>query len=218
MIRTSSTSSNIDMENQQRRQTWDVFGFLMMMVNSQCGPKEVHLPDRHLCTRCSSNHYEDCEELCSMQSESHKSHYVNFCTATTETTTSESAYSGADSSVDAYADSSTPGNVTMDGNYSMGFQFWMVAAAASVGMALVAVHVGQRKERDTGEIMEDDDDAMSGGANVKGAVGRRMAAVSAFADGVINTGGAKSSKQVELSEYQLDDSPPPVSYPQSSFV
>lgn len=115
----------------------------------------------------------------------------------------------------------------MEGNYAKGFQFWMVAAAASVGMALVAVHLGQRKERHTEEeLMEDErydgngDDA-SAGANVKGSVGRRMAAVSAFADGVIGR-KSKSSKQVELSEYQLDDStlttPPPVSYPQSSFA
>jgi len=216
------------MENQQRRQTWDVFGFLLMMVNSQCGPgSRVHLPDGALCHRCTSgNPGDSCETLCAMKSNSHKSHYSQFCessdSSTTTTSSSESSTNSASSStnsVDAYVDNSTPGNVTMEGNYAKGFQFWMVAAAASVGMALVAVHLGQRKEQQTeDELMEDEEEQYDNG-DVKGSVGRRMAAVSAFADGVI--GRKSSSKQVELSEYQLEDStltPPPASYPQSSFV
>jgi len=209
-------------ERYQRRKTWDAFGFLMMMVggNGGCGPlDDIRIGDHKLCNECTHHaNSGSCNTLCSMSSSnSRKTHYSKFCDSTTSTSSSES------NSVDAYNDNSAPGSVTTEGNYSKGFQFWMVATAASVGLALVAIHLGQRKERETDLYPDGDDDneslssSYSGGANARGSVGLRLAAVSAFADGMMPISN-NNNKQVELAEYQLDDTPPPPSYPQSALV
>jgi hypothetical protein len=188
----------------------------------ECGPLNVHIPDHGKCNECMGGNTGSCNTLCSMKSQARKSHYSKFCGSdSTTSTTSESSYNGESSSVDAYTDNSAPGSVTTEGNYSKGFQFWMVATAASVGLALVAIHLGQRKERETDPYPDGDDNeslssSYSGGANARGSVGLRLAAVSAFADGMMPS--TNTTKQVELAEYQLDDTPPPPSYPQSALV
>lgn len=200
----------IDMEHQQRRKTWDVFGLLLMMVgNGDCGPHgAVHLLDCHTYEKCQSGQNDQCEKLCDMSSHHGKSHYSAFCT----TSTSQASEANT---ADSYQDSATPGSVSMDGNYSMGFQFWMVAAAASVGLALVAVHMGQRKnDQQREELLEDEE---SQGASMTGSVGRRMVAVSALADGYMAGSGA-SGTQVEMAEYKLEEQPPSSPYPKSSFA
>ena len=189
-----------------------------------CGPlgsMKVHIPDHGKCNECMGGNTNSCNTLCSMKSQSHKSHYSNFCESESTTTTTSSAES---SDVNSYTDNTAPGSVTTEGNYSKGFQFWMVATAASVGLALVAIHLGQRKERDTDPYPDGGDNdneslssSYSGGANARGSVGLRLAAVSAFADGMM-PGTTHTTKQVELSEYQLDDTPSPPSYPQSALV
>jgi len=194
-------------ERHQRRETWDLFGFLMMAVNSKCG-----LLDHELCHQCNNGNGSSCQSLCDMSNsdKKRKAHYAEYCNDGEDTATQ---YSTAD----AYVDNSETGSVTTGDNYSKGFQFWMVATAAAVGMALVAIHLGQRKERENSDEIADDESSV--GANVTGSVGRRLSAISAFADGVIPT-----NKQVELAEYQLESdtpqesTPSPPSYPQSQFV
>ena len=83
-----------------------------------------------------------------------------------------------------------------DGNLSVGVQFWMVAAAMSVGMALVAIHMGQRREA----IVRDERSLM--GAEVRGSVGRRVGVVSGLMDGVLTRG---QPKQVEMLEIERSD-------------
>ena len=182
-----------------------------MVGNSDCGPNgKVHILDCHMFEKCESGHNSECEKLCAMSSQHHKSHYSEFCnTGSTSSSSSESAVQSSE--VNTYQDNVTPGNVSMDGNYAMGFQFWMVAAAASVGMALVAVHIGQRKDQRS-EILEDEE---SPGPSMAGSVGRRMVAVAGLADGVY--GGASGGQQVEMSQYKLEENPVVV-YPRSSFV
>jgi len=198
-------------ERHQRRETWDLFGFLMMAVDSQCGiTAQVRLGDHPLCRQCNNGYGDSCQSLCDMKDSEHKSHYSRYCEDSEDTTTTQS------STADSYVGNSETGSVTT-GNYSKGFQFWMVATAAAVGMAIVAVHIGQRKEKQGDEIA---DDESSVGASVTGSVGRRFSAISAFADGVKPT----NNKQVELAEYQLESdtpqesTPSPPSYPQSQFV
>merc|ERR1712238_652600 len=190
-------------ERHQRRETWDLFGFLMMAVDSQCGiTAQIHLGDHPLCRQCNNGYGDSCQSLCDMKDNDRKSHYSRYCEDSKDTTTTQS--------------STETGSVTT-GNYSKGFQFWMVATAAAVGMAIVAIHIGQRKEKQGNEIA---DDESSVGASVTGSVGRRFSAISAFADGVKPT----NNKQVELAEYQLESdtpqesAPSPPSYPQSQFV
>ena len=74
---------------------------------------------------CDSGDNSKCVKLCNMSSDHHKSHYSAFCSSS--------------SSANSYNDNVTPSNVEMDGNYAMEFQFWMVAAAFSVAVALVAI-------------------------------------------------------------------------------
>eukprot|EP00536_Pseudo-nitzschia_multiseries_P011857 jgi/Psemu1/326619/estExt_fgenesh1_pg.C_4280003 len=198
----------INIADQQRRKTWDVFGLLLMMVgNGDCGPHgKVHLLDCPLLDRCEKGNNDDCEKLCSMRSHHGKSRYANFCSSSGDSD-GDSSSSSSSATADAYQDNATPGSITMGERLAEGFQFWMVAAAFSVGVALVAVHIGQRRE-ERSELLEDYDD----GASMAGSVGRRMAAVSALADGVM-AGSGRTNRQVEMAEYQLEDS-----YPTSSFA
>ena len=100
---------------------------------------------------------------------------------------------------DGYNVTSTPEGVVGGGNYAMEFQFWMVAVAVSVGMAIAAVHIGQRRED------LDNEDKSLLGAEVRGSVGRRVGVVSGLMDGVL---GEKKTgpKQVELAEFELEPS------------
>jgi hypothetical protein len=207
-----ATFTALDMQHQQRRKTLDIFGFLMMMVgDSECGPAgEVHHgPDCHLLKSCKYDGVtSDCAKLCSMAHMPLKKKYNKFCSMSSSSN-SVNAAEYDEATVDAYQGNSSPESVVSDGNYAMGFQFWMVAVAASVGMALVAIHMGQRKER-LSEGMEDED---APGATVAGSVGRRMHAVTALADGMM--GGGK--QYLEMASYSLEE-PYPNDYPQSSFV
>lgn len=193
-----------------------------MMIHSECGPQgEVHLPDCGLLHKCKNRNYDDCAKLCEKTDSHHHSHYSKFCDTDTYFGDSESASVSSASSVDAYNGNAAPDGFTNGGAYAATSQFWMVAVAASVGMALVAIHMGQRRERP----QADDQSLM--GAEVRGSVGRRVAGVSALMDGVL--GGTSSSSsfaqsgggtQVEMSEYQLEGSEPDrsSSYPESAIV
>lgn len=92
------------------------------------------------------------------------------------------------------------GGVGVVSDMAKRFQWWMLAAGAAVVMALVAVVLGQRKENRQKRQER---------AVLSGAVGRRLNAVSAFADGVLpvrnrthNVNAA--GEQVEMSGYKLD--------------
>jgi len=187
----------VDRDVQSRRKDWDIFGVLLMMINSDCGPHgRVHVPDCRKLKSCESSYLyssDDCTDLCNMASQDRKSHYANlhFCKSESSSSSSSSAATG----VDAYNDNSAPGSFVSDGNYAAGFEFWMAAVVASVAMAMVAVHIGQRREYRT---PEDE----SRGAPVRGSVGRRVAAVAGLMNGVLS---APPPQQVEMAEYQLDD-------------
>jgi len=197
----------LDVDDQQRRKTWDVFGFLLMMVgNGDCGPHgKVHLLDCPLLDKCEKGSNDDCAKLCSMKSHHGKSHYSNFCSSSGSDSSSSSSTSSAQA--DAYNGNATPGSISMGERLVDGFQYWMLAAAFSVFVAGFAIRLGQRTE-DRSQLLEDDHD----GASIAGSVGRRMASVSALADGVM------VGRHVELAEYQLDNSAGRPSYPESSFA
>lgn len=141
-----------------------------------------------------------CQHLCDKKDgllEKHHS-YGQFCNYSSSSTANTNA-----ANTDVYNGNSTPEGVVAGGNYAMGFQFWMVAVAVSVGMALVAVHMGQRRED-----LEDEDKSLLG-AEVRGSVGRRVGVVSGLMDGVLGektTTTTTTSKQVEMAEYQLEPS------------
>ena len=94
----------------------------------------------------------------------------------------------AASEADGYAGQSS-GGVGVVGDSERALEWWMAGVAAAVIMALVAIVMGQRK---------DNRDANNGGggtgggagnnrAVLSGAVGRRLGAVAAFAEGVLPT-------------------------------
>lgn len=102
---------------------------------------------------------------------------------------------------DEYAGQSS-GGVGVVSDMAQRFQWWMAAVAAAVVMALVAIVLGQKKENR--EKRQQD------GAVLSGAVGRRLNAVSAFADGVLpvrnRTNNVNAAgEQVEMSGYKLDN-------------
>jgi len=215
-VSTSAAAPPPGDERYQRRETWDLFGFIMMMVSSDCGPAaKIRIGDHSLCRQCNNGNGSSCQSLCDMSySDDHKSHYSRYCGDSGTETQTQYSYNEDSNNADAYIGNSETGSVATGENYSKGFQLWMVATAAAVGMALVAIHIGQRKERENPDEIADDESSV--GANVTGSVGRRLSAISAFADGVMPT-----NKQVELAEYQLESDTPqasPPSYPQSQFV
>lgn len=165
-------------------------------------PGECH--EHTKCVSGGDNWEEMCQKLCDKRNHPGKNSYKKYCNYTpssSTTTASSTSYEvNSASGNDVYNGNSTPQGVVFDGNLSAGFQFWMVAAAISVGMALVAVHIGQRRED-----LEDEDKSLLG-AEVRGSVGRRVGAVSGLMDGVLG-GKPSSSKQVELSGYQLEVAP-----------
>lgn len=79
---------------------------------------------------------------------------------------------------------------------AQGAQLWMLFVAGSVVSALIAVHLGQKKEN-----------SEAGRHGMCGAIVRRKGAVSAFAEGVFPS----RTKEVEMKssqpEYRLDMSP-----------
>jgi len=186
--------------------------------------------------------YCSCKALCDMYDSSSSSHFYNdraadFCdrmddikarssyTADDYSCSSSSSYGGqtniqqssassasaAASEADGYAGQSS-GGVGVVGDMARTFQWWMAGVAAAVIMALVAVVMGQRKDR------RDDSNGSGGGgendrAVLSGAVGRRLGAVAAFAEGVLPTRNRKNrnnnntKEQVtEMSGYKLDTS------------
>jgi hypothetical protein len=161
-----------------------------------------------------------CDELCAMRSHHGKSEYAKFCKGLTLTTdSSATSESWAETSSE---ESTSTGEIGGDGSMSRAFQFWMVATVASVIMAMAAVHMGQRKNPLVAQgIARGVSGAGAGAAGLSGAVGRRLTAVSSFADGVFPTSRsvsmagvgvgagvgviAASAAAVEMSSYKLDD-------------
>ncbi len=163
-----------------------------MLDPGVCLENQIHGPiDCHEYKRCMNGHYNDCDKLCEKSSHHDKSHYSEFCNMSASTSV-PSAIANAASSSDPYS-GQTPGGFIGGGNYSIGVQFWMVAASLSVGMALVAVHVGQRREANERSLL---------GAEVRGSVGRRVGGVSGLMDGVLTRG---QPKQVEMLQIERSD-------------
>ncbi len=220
----------VDMDVQSRRKDWDIFGMMLMstlrnwmlcfflfssffdavcshnvsflllaVINNQCGPGgrvgPLECPALMRCENESNPDCSACNDLCKKKDSPRPGHhdYSVFCNVCDS---SGNAVASSSSQVDSYNGNSTPGSFVGSGSYSTAFSAWMVAVAISVGMALVAVHIGQRREDVVGE------DRSLLGAEVRGSVGRRAAVVSGLMDGVL--GNRNDSKQVELSEYQLE--------------
>lgn len=202
----------VDIESQSRRKNWDVFGLMLMMIHSDCGPGgKVHLPDCPLLQHCQAGKSSDCSKLCNMKTHHGKSGYKEFCSDSSSGSSgsSSSSSSSSASSADAYNGNSTPEGVVSSGNLSVGFEAWMVAVAASVGLAIAAIRMGQRRER------ADETLPLSGqGGQVRGSVGRRVGVVSDLLNSVLakgdngdaNGNSSRNSEQVEMAEYQLEDS------------
>mmetsp|Transcript_5955 Transcript_5955/g.10789 ORF Transcript_5955/g.10789 Transcript_5955/m.10789 type:complete len:290 (+) Transcript_5955:143-1012(+) len=182
--------STMDMrEHQRRKLTWDFWGFLMMMVNSDCGPGSgIRIGDHHLCHQCtgSFSNEQACQTLCEMSTyDHHKASYFRFCdesASTSDSSGSSSAYvANANDGSGVYGGNTSPGGIGSGGSYSKSFPWWMFATAAAVLMAMVAIHMGQRKDHDRAQR-----------SNMTGAVGKRYHAVEAFVQGFM------PSKNVEL--------------------
>mmetsp|Transcript_8610 Transcript_8610/g.21159 ORF Transcript_8610/g.21159 Transcript_8610/m.21159 type:complete len:237 (-) Transcript_8610:2177-2887(-) len=181
-----------DRDVQSRRKEWDIFGVLLMMVHHDCGPGgRVGLLECHLLEMCDGGFMGACDELCAKADHPGPHDYSVFCGMSSSSSSQSDAVAGY--SADEYNGNSTPGSFVGSGSYSAAFNGWMVAVVISVAMALVAVHIGQRRE----EIEQE----MARGVNVRGSVGRRAQVVSGLMDGVL---GDANPKQVELSEYRLE--------------
>lgn len=180
-----------------------------MVGDSECGPlgRLHHGPECHLLKSCDDGVSSACAELCDMAHMPHREKYNKFCSVSSSNSVNAAEYDEA--TVDAYQGNSSPESVVSVENHATGFQVWMAAVVASVAMALVAIHMGQRKER-LSEGMDDDD---APGENVAGSVGRRMHAVSGLVDGMMEGG----KQHLEMASYSLEE-PYPNDYPQSSFV
>ena len=123
-----------------------------------------------------------------------------------QTNIQQSSASAA-SEADGYAGQSS-GGVGVVSDMARTFQWWMAGVAAAVIMALVAIVMGQRKDR------RDSDNGSGGGvggqqdrAVLSGAVGRRLGAVAAFAEGVLptrNKNNRNKEQVTEMSGYKLD--------------
>jgi len=187
----------VDRDIQSRRKEWDIFSTLLMMLDpSECLENKIHGPiECHEYKQCMFfDKYSDCDKLCNKKSQPGKSHFSQFCNMSASASSTASA--SANSNVDSYNGGTTPGGFISDGSYSVGFQFWMVAVAMSIGMAIAAVHIGQRRE----DLNNEDKSLL--GAEVRGSVGRRAVVVSGLMDGVL--GQKNVPKQVELAEYALE--------------
>ena len=201
------SSAAVQPDRPRRELTWDFFGFLMMMVSGSCGPgMGIHLGDHPRCHACEKGNSAKCAELCAMAySDPHKHNYAAmFCEDGSGGAETYSANSAVDSSSSSYSGSATPGGINQDGAYAKGFQWWMLATAGAVCMALAAIHMGQKRDaRNLGER-----------SAMAGAVGRRFTAVNAFAEGMFPS---KKAAAVELApaaaagaavasgDYQLDN-------------
>jgi len=191
----------VDIDTQSRRKDWDVFGVLLMMIHSECGPHgEVHLPDCKLLQTCRAGTSADCATLCGKKSDPGKSKYRKFCSGDGS---SSSSSSSAATSADAYNENTSPGQVVADGSYSVGFQSWMLAVALSIGIAAVAVRLGQRSE-----IRRSREGHAPGG--IRGSVNHRVGVVSDLMDSVLSQQQQQqqpSPRQVEMSGgYRLEGS------------
>lgn len=191
--------SYIDIESQSRRKNWDVFGVLLMMIHSDCGPHgEVHLPDCHLLQTCRAGTSGDCVKLCEKASDPRKSKYSKFCdNYDSDGSTSSSSSANSASGADAYSENSSPDAVAGSGSYSVEFRFWMAAVALSVGMALVAIHMGQKREI---RLAGDDENETAPG-EIRGSIRHRVGVVSDIMDSVLSD---RVGTRVEMSGYKLD--------------
>lgn len=183
------SSSSVQPDRPRRELTWDFFGFLMMMISGDCGPgMGIRLGDHPKCHACERGDSEKCAELCAMAStDHHKAHYADmFCEGGSGGSSSSSSAAAVNEASDSsFSGSTTPGGVNQGGSYSKGFQWWMLATAGAVIMALAAIHMGQKRDqRNLGER-----------SAMAGAVGRRFTAVNAFAEGMFPS---KKSTAVEM--------------------
>ena len=111
----------------------------------------------------------------------------------TDGTTSYSSYVSSSSEAE---DAANTNNITSSGAMK-GFQYWMLVVAGSVMSAMVAIHMGQRK-----------DPAGAGRHDMSGSVMRRVGAVNAFAAGLFpSTKGQAVEMSPSRPEYRLDMSP-----------
>lgn len=95
---------------------------------------------------------------------------------------------------DVYGGQGTAGG-GMFNNSTQGLNLWMGLAAGSILSALVAIHLGQKKENRGGKH------------GMCGAIMRRKGAVSAFAEGVFPSRGKEVEMKPSRPEYRLDMSP-----------
>lgn len=178
-----------DDPSQQRRELWDFMTFLTLLAQ-QLGP---HKP----CTRPDGTRdwgpehgprWNHCMREAAMEGDSSTSD---------ATTTSSSEYMEYSASSSSEAeDSANTNNITSSGAMK-GFQYWMLILAGSVMSAMVAIHMGQRKDPAGGRRHD-----------MSGSVMRRVGAVNAFAAGLFpSTKGKAVEMQASRPEYRLDMSP-----------
>lgn len=187
----------VDIDSQSRRKDWDLFGVMLMMIHAECGGPnaEVQLPDCHLLQSCKAGTSTDCTKLCNKRNDHGKSKYKKFCSSSDSSSSSSSENNN-------YSENSSPESVVTDENMSVGFDFWMVAVAGSVGIALFAIRMGQRTELVQTSF---DGEIMQPGSEMRGSVGRRKGAVSDIMDSVLGGDSGGGGRQVEMSGYHLDD-------------
>jgi hypothetical protein len=156
------------------------------VINSECGPHgEVHLPDCPTLQTCKSGVSADCTKLCNKSGDHGKSRYSKFCDYDGSGSNSNAANSNS------YNDSSNTGGFATGEQYSVEWDYWMIPFGVAVGMVLVAVHIGQRREA----VPSADDQSLLG-SEVRGAVSRRVGVVSDIMNSVLPPRG--SSRHPEM--------------------
>jgi len=195
-------------ERYQRRQTWDVFTFLMMAVGGPlglpCGPREnITLRDQvghELCKQCHADNSTSCCTLCDNYYDNGHNDFCSGCSAS-------STMNSASASAGEYNpdDSNTSGTRS-----SQGFDYWMAGVAASVGLAFFAIILGQRKERanhlDDTTLLDDE-------ASLGGSIRRRMTKVSSALGVTMGLGRGTGSL---ATDYAVHDAMPSEGSPDST--
>lgn len=197
-------------ERYQRRQTWDIFTFLMMAVGGPlrlpCGPREnVTLRDQFgfkLCKSCRADNSTSCCTLCGNGYDNGHNDFCSGCSATSSSSTS--AASAGDYNPD---DSNTDGSRS-----SQGFDYWMAGIAASVGLAFFAIILGQRKERPN---HLDDTTLLDDEASLGGSIRRRMTKVSSALGVTMGLGRGTGTGSL-ATDYAVHDAMPSEGSPDST--
>lgn len=200
-------------ERYQRRQTWDVFTFLMMALGGPlgfpCGPHEnITLHDQWGHKHCKNCHADNSTSCCTLCERGYDNGHNNFCVGCPSYTGTTSSASSANAGEYIPDDWNTGG-----ARSSQGFDYWMAGVAASVGLAFFAIILGQRKERPN---HLDDTTLLDDEASLGGSIRRRMTKVSSALGVTMGLGRGTSSLANDYAVHGPGDAMPSEGSPDST--